>query len=276
MFVNKLLFSRDDLISGEKFVKICDKVYNHYDYIDKTRGSLKQRLLYTDTWQLEEFIQLLPTKGRYVLVTHNSDINIYDSTIDKIPHNIVFFSQNKCTNSKRVNALPIGLENDRWFPEVCKKEKILQKNASEIKPENLVYINHAIWTNPDARKPVYDHFIDKTWATCVENCQNGINFDDYINAIEQHFFIVSPPGNGIDCHRTWEALYCNRVPIVIRNCNTDVYDDLPVLIVDSWQEITEDFLRSKMKYFIETEFNFEKLKFQYWETMIRNSAKNSV
>lgn len=52
-------------------------------------------------------------------------------------------------------------------------------------------------------------------------------------------FVPSPAGNGLDCHRTWEAMYLGAVPVVLEK---DFCGDVswPVLVVPSW-----DFLINK-------------------------------
>jgi hypothetical protein len=53
-----------------------------------------------------------------------------------------------------------------------------------------------------------------------------------------HAFVVSPHGEGLDCHRTWESLVLGNIVIVKRSSLDPLYDGLPVVIVDSWDEIT--------------------------------------
>ena len=47
--------------------------------------------------------------------------------------------------------------------------------------------------------------------------------------ISKFKFVLSPPGAGIDCHRTWELLYLDCIPIVQSSTINELYDDLPVL-----------------------------------------------
>ncbi len=61
----------------------------------------------------------------------------------------------------------------------------------------------------------------------------------YRNLILRSRFVLSPPGNGPDCHRTWEALYLGATPIVQSDSWPFQERDLPVLQVDSWQEIEQ-------------------------------------
>jgi hypothetical protein len=52
-------------------------------------------------------------------------------------------------------------------------------------------------------------------------------------------FVLSPPGNGPDCHRTWEAIYSGAIPIVKRDFWPFKTLSLPVLVVNDWNEVPE-------------------------------------
>jgi hypothetical protein len=41
-------------------------------------------------------------------------------------------------------------------------------------------------------------------------------FASYLDDMARCRWVLSPPGNGVDCHRTWEALYLGVTPIVLR------------------------------------------------------------
>lgn len=51
-------------------------------------------------------------------------------------------------------------------------------------------------------------------------------------------FEASPPGNGADCFRTWEALLLGTIPIVPSTALDPLYRGFPVVIVSSWAELT--------------------------------------
>jgi hypothetical protein len=57
-------------------------------------------------------------------------------------------------------------------------------------------------------------------------------------------FILSPEGTGIDCHRIYESIYFDAVPLLKTSRMDNFYKNLPVLIVDKWEDITEDFLNT--------------------------------
>ena len=56
-------------------------------------------------------------------------------------------------------------------------------------------------------------------------------------------FVASPAGNGLDCHRTWEAIYLGVVPIVENNAMNKSFKKLglPMILIDKekWSELSK-------------------------------------
>jgi hypothetical protein len=80
----------------------------------------------------------------------------------------------------------------------------------------------------------------------------------------EYAFVLSPRGNGRDCHRTWEALILGCIPIVKMSPIDSLYDDLPVLCVRSWSDISESLLADTIERFRHRSFSMEKLTLSYW------------
>jgi hypothetical protein len=94
------------------------------------------------------------------------------------------------------------------------------------------------------------------------------------NNITKYAFALSPFGNGMDCHRTWEILCLGAIPIVCAPQFKQLFQDLPVLNVNKWSDITEKLLHKTISDFSKKSFHYEKLKLSYW-TQLFNSHKNS-
>jgi hypothetical protein len=86
-------------------------------------------------------------------------------------------------------------------------------------------------------------------------------------------FTVSPLGNGLDCHRTWETLVLGGIPIVETSTNDKLYEGLPVLIVKSWSDVTKSLLETTRKNFSQKSFAKERLQLQYWVQKIKAKTK---
>ena len=60
---------------------------------------------------------------------------------------------------------------------------------------------------------------------------------EYRKALSESKFVLSPAGNGYDCHRTWEAMYLGAIPILRRANWPFTNKSLPVLLVDEWDDL---------------------------------------
>jgi hypothetical protein len=90
----------------------------------------------------------------------------------------------------------------------------------------------------------------------------------------EYAFVLSPFGNGMDCHRTWEALLCGCIPIVRSSVFNELFEGLPVLIVDKWEDVSLHLLLDTVALFKEksdkNEFQYEKLQLSYYAKMFHD------
>lgn len=220
-------------------------------------------IIYTHGFYADQLFEK-QIKQRYILITHNSDNNINFAPPDNV---IVWYAQNVDIIHPRVKSIPLGIENTFWLKD--KKQMMKKKLCQHRNYKAMLYVNHNVKTNPDRQKP-YDLFKNNKWAT-INNGANGQGFDNYLDNIYNHPFVVCPAGNGLDTHRTWECLYMGTIPIEKRNINNQFYTDLPILFVDDWEEITEKFLYDAFMRIKESKWDMAKLTFEYWRNEIINS-----
>jgi hypothetical protein len=92
-------------------------------------------------------------------------------------------------------------------------------------------------------------------------------------------FVVSAAGNGWDCYRTWEVLSAGSIPVLRTsgsNITDSLFDDLPVLFVRDYTELTRALLEQTWTDFQTKSFKFEKLTSRYWADQIRSEAQCST
>lgn len=280
-----------DYVEGSKFINISDLGFcvdpGYYFYAvfpntftEETINSFEKEIIivYTNTHWVEHLFDRLKTfktDKKFILITHNSDHDLNEHVYKLKPDNIIkWFAQNvNYKNDKDdFESIPIGLENPSWFSHVHKIDKLLNILKTEKNIKNLLYVNHTIRSYPDERTEPYQLFTNKNWCT-IEFNENGTNFDNYIDNVYNHKFILCPRGNGIDTHRFWETLHLKSIPVVIKNYNNLYYSDLPIVYVNNWGEVTEDFLNKEYERIINTTYNYEKLYFEFWKNKILNYKK---
>jgi hypothetical protein len=182
-------------------------------------------------------------------------------------------------NVLRVVAKNSAVDDDRIVPmpggrDFRNQDVYHLAGAPQKTPDHrrLLYSNFAINTNQPQRKPVYDLFKDQAWVTTVEVrqwMQYPISREEYVRQVEDHRFCLSPDGNGVDCFRTWEALYLKSIPIVSSSQHMDSFRDLPILFTRDYSEITEEYLDETFAAMLNRHYSMEKLKYSYWERRIR-------
>jgi hypothetical protein len=240
-----------DWIQGERFIGLADNT----------------KIFYCHTYDVPGFLHH-PPKDEFILISHNGDHCIHIGY--KVPNNLIhWFAQNVNRSHPKIESIPIGLENNKWFPNLKKREKMEAKLRTNKHFHNLVYMCHTIDTNFKERKVLYEMFDETPWITT----HRKEFFDDYLDNLYNHTFMISPAGNGLDTVRTWECLYMGTYPIEKRNINNQFYTDLPICFVDNWEEITEEFLDNWLVENANKEWNMDKIYFEYWKNKILNYDK---
>lgn len=229
----------------------------------------KYKVIYVYTHFLNDFFNKFYNhlQEETILISHNSDLGIHQNMLHYLEGNKIkkWYCQNRETSHPKLFSIPIGLANSQW-PH-GNQSLITEIRNKNNKKEFLVYKNFDINTNS------YERNICNTITG-----NNGIPLAppkpiaEYWEFMSKSVFIVSPPGNGIDCHRIWEALYLKCVPVVRSHEAFSQFKHLPILFVNSWEEVTIDFLKEKSKDYLNKENTFEipELELNFWKEKILN------
>jgi len=99
-----------------------------------------------------------------------------------------------------------------------------------------------------------------------------MSFKDITDVYNQYQFVLSPRGNGLDCHRTWELFLAGAI-IITKTTPLDnmfIENNLPVVILQEWEELNEN-IEEKLKIWYDTyhpltsvENIYPKMTFNYW------------
>ena len=124
----------------------------------------------------------------------------------------------------------------------------------------------AIMTVTDKNRRPYGKNRNTIVKTLKKNgIQNKLT-DTYFDDLPKYKFIVSPEGNGIDCHRHYEALIAGCIPIVEYNDHIqEKYKGCPILYTNDYTEITEEYLLQKYNEMLDTEYDFSRLMLDYYD-----------
>jgi len=253
----------EDYIWGDKF----------RTYLDEHKGEGGEYTLGIRYSNIDDVLLLSNTTDR--IVTHNGDTAITQRHVDAFPNLKRWCGTNVCVEDSRVVPIPIGLENDYIGGQPERKRILHQKSQCFVikwdVPRNLCYYNCGM-SHPE-RLVARNYFSRCEWSDLEEakpNTPQG--YGDYCDSLLNHHFVISPRGNGLDCHRTWEALYLGCYVVMKRlHSLENLYDGLPVLFVDDWSQVTQNLLQVMLPLFQHRKWNYKKLTFGYWKELIQNN-----
>jgi hypothetical protein len=182
----------------------------------------------------------------FVLVTHNSDFYAPNSFRSRLEDKkiIAWYGSNPdVRNHAKFFPIPIGLANRRWpGGNLNKLTYAFEKHRKPwLNRTTLLYVNFNLGTNKAQRQAALSQ------AKLIKDVQiitKSVSFETYLEQVGNAKFVLSPPGNGIDCHRTWEALMLGAAPVVLSSGLDPLFNKIPSVIIDNWAKLTENFLLS--------------------------------
>ena len=184
------------------------------------------------------------------------------STFDEIPDNVVkWYTVNSRIEDPRIIHIPLGVGKDAT-------DDIIATNKLSFSDRiNLAYFNFQDHTTERAELKRYFSQRQFHWTSVVQNPERS--YRDYLDDLSNHFFAVSPEGNGWDCYRNLEALYTGCIPVVSYAPSANYMVELPVVVIGDMFDLSENLLLE----FISTKqnFNLDKIKLSYWKNRIEES-----
>ena len=272
------------------------------DTINSMKDSKDCLTIYVCNTAIPKFAEKLNMKiitCKFILVSGDSDDTCpedlfeNENSFKKFIENdnlIHWYSQN-CTllSHPKLTQIPIGLAYHHGYNEdivseaakiisPMKQEAFIEKTNKHIpfwKRELKCYINFNFEKNYMYSKFGYDRYeaLTKLPKNLIFSEKEEVSRNESWMKQSKYTFVVSPLGNGLDCHRTWEALVLGCIPIVKTSGLDSLYEDLPVLIIEDWNDVTEKLLLKIVKDFkIKHEkglYNYDRITLEYWIDKIK-------
>lgn len=262
----------DDAVSGVAYSAYCNKKFKPSAFDLSFDTTIED----DDVWFvkrdfLEEFFECLPRSSPNItIVTQHSDYELDSRIMNRKPECVrCIFGPNN--TSIRADSVPIPLGLGPPFGHgapLAKDIKQLETNTSRSK---LLYVNFRPHTFPSERLPLFNRFVTERyeWATIGNVDSTCQQFDEYLSDLSSHKFSLCPRGNGIDTHRLWESLYARTVPVVKYHPAHRLFRDLPILFVDDWSVVTEDFLNAEYERMALRKWDYSMLSASWWGKELR-------
>jgi hypothetical protein len=169
---------------------------------------------------------------------------------------------------------------DEWTPfPIGMSWGCLSNQTTSFVGDHSELVLCAISGNTDAsrrgHKNINRHSILKTLqSNGIENVH--LQHSDYFQSLASYKFVISPEGNGIDCHRHYEALVAGCIPVIERNpFIEEKYKGCPILWTTDYSEITPMYLLNQYDTMVEKDYDFSRLFTSYYPLDVQREMKEN-
>lgn len=119
-----------------------------------------------------------------------------------------------CNLSERITAIPFGIAENR-------REQLFEAMSTKLKTQdrlNKIYVSWNDYTHERyaLRKNImeWQAYSDNDSLTVRLPAEGQDTYEDYLENLSKHKYVLSPPGNGEDCYRTLESIYMGCMTLV--------------------------------------------------------------
>lgn len=220
-------------VSGDTFRSLAHVVIDESSSVFGARDLMPGSVVFCKPEMADRALKLARRNSlaasHSVLIVHNSDaVPAPDAELWGEFGACFTVNATREHEARGIRALPIGLENQHhmgvgFLPMF---QKLMEVPRRE--PDIEVLASFRVSTNPDIRTAW------RAWALSGNAVWREPDGDvmDYWALVRRSKFVLSPPGNGRDCHRTWEALYLGATPVIAADSLApSLASSLPIAVV---------------------------------------------
>jgi hypothetical protein len=183
--------------------------------------------------------------------------------INKIlPLSYHIYCQNNNYSHPLVHCMPIGIRDcglvaksihDNFY-----HSYLFNEGLKTVSKKHLCLIGGTANQTHNDRLISYNFLKDKSFVYDISKLNFLYNMTSnygkvpvykYYEYINQSNYVIAPYGTGVDTHRFFEIIYLKSIPIV-KKTNTafdKLYDIFPCLVINEWNDITEELLNSNLE-----------------------------
>lgn len=275
-------------ISNKKI--IFDQINKSKNYI-WIRNTSNNKNIKTDLDYFGDLIDYI--KNPIILITSDGDRAVPSSynkhLVEKILTSkkiIKWYTQNYDGSlvHPKLEYYPIGLDmhTKKWlnisYFDKFRSDETLRNNKfnyymsirnNKINKKNRIFCDSHLSLSHPRRKEMYQILKNNKM---VDFLNEKVDHLEIMKKYSEYRFILSPRGNGLDCHRTWEVFLLGSIVITETSSLDDMYikNNLPVIILKNFNELNEmdyndlDKLWEKNKYKCEENNILKKFNTKYW------------
>lgn len=211
--------SEDDLHNLIKMNGDFDLIYIQGHLINKLQHSIKS---------------IKPSSIRKLIIMESDNTQFAHELVPILKIATFIYTNNLLGRADHIYPIPLGLERQCYRSAGVLADFKKPFGADSAK-RNIGFL--VAWNDEtNASREIYrQQFKESPNSLIIES---RVSPQVIHKLMRRTLFVPSPAGNGLDCHRTWEALYLGAVPVILEKdfCGDQSW---PVLVVPTWNDLIE-------------------------------------
>jgi hypothetical protein len=175
--------------------------------------------------------------GQVEIYVHRGDIIPQAVLFEKMQKlNFKLYSVNWLGNLDICKPIPIGIPAKSaygYHGRLIQQDLLESSSQLDRLIDHEIYLNYDLTTNIIERKSALAIFYG---LKDVYIPFRRLSKKENLRKIAHSRYVISPPGAGADCYRTWEAIYLGAIPVVLRKFWPFGHLELPVKVVESYAQ----------------------------------------
>ena len=241
--------------------------------------------VFLTTNMFKNFIDKVNINKKIIIILHCSVTGFPNEFSNKDNKNYIEFIENNkniyklyCINFDlkqehfKIKPLPLGIDyhslSNNLKP-IEQENQLISIYKNSIPFEKKLDLSYSFFQFQMFNRHNKDRFVAK-------KVLDKVNFNVYQDKkipreetwknMVKYKWIISPHGNGLDCHRTYEAIALGCIPVVKSSTLDILYKDMPIIILNDWNEISLELLKSKTREALKK--SKETITLNYWNKKI--------
>jgi len=261
------------LLSAFGYRSIAHHTYDQFSTCNP-KNIREGHIIYVKNDLIQDFFDYIHPHitSKYILLSHGDDARIDNRFLSYLENEkiIHWYALNLDFVHPKATVIPLGVQNfNVHFPENFIESYIsIAPTLISVQKKTEIIFGFTITAHNQERKDAFHFLSSSPLAKEVK-----LPRTEYYQHLAGVKFIASPQGNGLDCHRIWEALYFKTIPILVRSTfSLELQKEgYPIYIIEDWSEIERLDIQILDKFYLQYQnlFNTPKLYLHYWQELLR-------
>ncbi len=240
----------------------------------------KQAVVTCFNMQVQQVVNQLGSEspdGSYIVISRDGDPSFKANLPSCVKH---VFAINVINASERVTPMPTMMYFSADHGHIEHAATIRRTSVERALLAYSLDMPGSVYNSGHERITAIEYFRSQPWATIDDKLLGWatrpshivptMSYPEYLIALREHDYCVTPRGYGVDRMAYWEAIALGTIPIAFKHAELMHFADMPIAFINHWEDVTAAWCDANLDIINRPT---EKLNLSYWVERVREKRK---